>query len=131
MSLISLVGAGKDFGIRTLFAGLNLHISEGDRLGLIGPNGAGKSTLLKVLAGVEPLGEGQRRCSERTRVVLVDQEPAMDPEHTVLEQVFAGSGEKMTLLRQHLGLSQAIAADPHNSALLAQFSDLQIGRAHV
>ena len=125
MSLISLVGAGKDFGIRTLFAGLNLHISEGDRLGLIGPNGAGKSTLLKVLAGVEPLGEGQRRCSERTRVVLVDQEPAMDPEHTVLEQVFAGSGEKMTLLRQHLGLSQAIAADPHNSALLAQFSDLQ------
>ena len=125
MSLISLVGAGKDFGIRTLFADLTLHIGEGDRLGLIGANGAGKSTLLKVLAGVEPLGEGQRRCSPRTRVVLVDQEPALDPERTVLEQVFAGSGEKMTLLRQHLGLSQAIAADPHNSALLAQFSDLQ------
>ena len=50
MSLISLVGAAKDFGIRTLFADLELHIGEGERLGLIGPNGAGKSTLLKVLA---------------------------------------------------------------------------------
>ncbi|MFS6827191.1 ATP-binding cassette domain-containing protein [Cyanobium sp. ATX-6F1] len=63
MSLISLVEAGKDFGIRTLFEGLTLHIGEGERLGLIGPNGAGKSTLLKVLAGHEPLGSGQRRCA--------------------------------------------------------------------
>ena len=60
MSLISLVGAAKDFGIRTLFAELDLHIGEGERLGLIGPNGAGKSTLLKVLAGQEPLGEGDK-----------------------------------------------------------------------
>ena len=80
MSLISLVGAGKDFGIRTLFADHTLHIGEGDRLGLIGANGAGKSTLLKVLAGVEPLGEGSRRCAPRTRVVLVDQETASDGE---------------------------------------------------
>ena len=42
MSLISLVGASKDYGIRTLFSELDLHIGEGERLGLIGPNGAGK-----------------------------------------------------------------------------------------
>ena len=68
MSLISLVDASKDFGIRSLFENLTLHVREGDRLGLIGPNGAGKSTLLKVLAGVEPLGSGERRCSARLRV---------------------------------------------------------------
>ena len=48
MSLISLVGAGKDFGIRTLFSDLELHVSARERLGLIGPNGAGKSTLLNL-----------------------------------------------------------------------------------
>ena len=74
----------------------------------------------KVLAGVEPLGEGSRRCAPRTRVVLVDQEPELDEERTVLEEVFAGSGEKMTLMRQYLGLSQAVADAPDNSALLAQ-----------
>ena len=52
MSLISLVDAGKDFGIRTLFENLSLHIGAGERLGLIRPNGPGKSTLLKVLAGI-------------------------------------------------------------------------------
>jgi ATPase subunit of ABC transporter with duplicated ATPase domains len=45
VSLISLVDASKDFGIRTLFADLTLHIREGDRLGLIGPNGSGKVNL--------------------------------------------------------------------------------------
>jgi ATP-binding cassette subfamily F protein uup len=90
MSLISLVGAGKDFGIRTLFGDLDLHVGERERLGLIGPNGAGKSTLLKVLAGVEPLDRGERRCSPRLAVVLLDQDPRLDPERTVLEHVFAG-----------------------------------------
>ncbi|MFM7674108.1 MAG: ABC-F family ATP-binding cassette domain-containing protein [Synechococcus sp.] len=124
MSLISLVDAGKDFGIRTLFAGLTLHVGERERLGLIGPNGAGKSTLLRVLAGREPLGSGERRCSPRTQVVLVDQEPGFDPALTVLEQVWADCGEKAELLRRHDQLSHAVAADPANTALLAELSDL-------
>jgi ATP-binding cassette subfamily F protein uup len=109
LSLISLVDAGKDFGLRTLFEGLDLHIAAGDRLGLIGPNGAGKSTLMRVLAGVEPLGSGQRRCVPRTRIVLVDQEPQLDPGRTVLEQVFSASGEKMELLRRFTAVSEALA----------------------
>ena len=55
MSLISLVDAAKDFGIRTLFADLDLHIAEGERLGLIGPNGAGKSTCSKCWLGSNSL----------------------------------------------------------------------------
>ncbi len=125
MSLISLVGAAKDFGLRTLFADLELHVGERDRLGLIGPNGAGKSTLLKVLAGREPLDRGERRCSSRLNVVLLDQEPDLDPKQTVLEQVFAGSGERMALLREHGLLSHALAETPEDERLLARFSDLQ------
>jgi ATP-binding cassette subfamily F protein uup len=116
VSLISLVGVRKDFGIRTLFDHLSLHVEPGDRLGLIGPNGAGKSTLLRVLAGEEPVGAGERRTLPQARVVLVSQEPQLDPERTVLEQVFAGSGEKMTLLARYTAVSDGLAHAPGGGA---------------
>ena len=124
MSLISLVSAAKDFGIRTLFSDLDLHIGEGERLGLIGPNGAGKSTLLKVLAGKEPLGEGERRCSPRLRVELVGQESRITPGLTVLEQVLEGCGAKRDLLVRFSALSDAIAEDPSNEVLMAELGQL-------
>ncbi|MDC0310315.1 ABC-F family ATP-binding cassette domain-containing protein [bacterium] len=124
MSLISLVGASKDFGIRTLFADLNLHIGDKERLGLIGPNGAGKSTLLKVLAGSEPLGNGERRCSSRLRVELVGQDSRITPGLTVLEQVLEGCGAKRDLLLRFNALSDAVAAAPDNTALLSELGEL-------
>jgi len=122
VSLISLVGAGKDYGIRTLFSDLELHVGPRERLGLIGPNGAGKSSLLKVLAGREPLDRGERRCSNKLNVVLLDQEPDLDPTRTVLEEVFAAGGERLALLREHEELSLALAADPASDTLLARLS---------
>ena len=124
MSLISLVDAAKDFGIRTLFADLDLHIAEGERLGLIGPNGAGKSTLLKVLAGVEPLGHGERRCSPRLNIALVGQESTVTPGLTVLEQVLEGCGTKRDLLVRFSALSDAVAANPDDEGLLAELGVL-------
>ena len=124
MSLISLVGASKDFGIRTLFADLNLHIGDKERLGLIGPNGAGKSTLLKVLAGSEPLGNGERRCSPRLRVELVGQDSRITPGLTVLEQVLEGCGAKRDLLLRFNALSDAVATAPDNTALLSELGEL-------
>jgi ATP-binding cassette subfamily F protein uup len=128
VSAISLVGVRKDFGIRTLFNDLTLHIGERERLGLIGPNGAGKSTLLRLLAGLEPPGAGERRLDPRSRVVLVSQEPEIDPERTVLEQVFAASGEKMELLRRYTEVSGALAhahaEGQDDTALLAELGQL-------
>jgi len=128
VSLISLVDVRKDFGIRTLFDGLSLHVGERERLGLIGPNGAGKSTLMRVLAGLEPPGGGERRVLPQARIVLVSQEPEMDPERTVLEQVFAESGEKMQLLRRYTEVSDALAhahsAGSDDTALLSELGEL-------
>jgi ATP-binding cassette subfamily F protein uup len=118
------VGASKDFGIRTLFADLNLHIGDKERLGLIGPNGAGKSTLLKVLAGSEPLGNGERRCSPRLRVELVGQDSRITPGLTVLEQVLEGCGAKRDLLLRFNALSDAVAAAPENATLLSELGEL-------
>jgi ATP-binding cassette subfamily F protein uup len=128
LSLISLVDVRKDFGIRTLFEGLSLHVGERERLGLIGPNGAGKSTLLRVLAGLEPPGAGERRVLPQARIVLVSQEPEMDPQRTVLEQVFAESGEKMQLLRRYTEVSDALAhahaCGDDDTALLSELGQL-------
>jgi ATP-binding cassette subfamily F protein uup len=128
VSLISLVDVRKDFGIRTLFAGLSLHVGERERLGLIGPNGAGKSTLMRLLAGLEPAGSGERRVQPQARIVLVSQEPEIDPERTVLEQVFEGSGEKMQLLRRYTEVSEALAhahaVGDDDSSLLAELGSL-------
>ena len=124
MSLISLVDASKDFGIRTLFENLTLHIREGDRVGLIGPNGAGKSTLLRVLSGKEPLGGGERRCSSRLRIELVGQDSTVEPGLTVLEQVLAGCGEKRELLLRFSAVSEAVAQSPEDTMLMRELGAL-------
>lgn len=124
MSLISLVDASKDFGIRTLFENLTLHIREGDRVGLIGPNGAGKSTLLRVLSGKEPLGGGERRCSSRLRIELVGQDSTVEPGLTVLEQVLAGCGEKRELLLRFSSVSEAVAQSPEDTMLMRELGAL-------
>jgi ATP-binding cassette subfamily F protein 3 len=56
--LIQLTAAGKRFGPKLLFDGLNWLVTPRDRVGLVGANGTGKSTLLKVLAGIDTLDYG-------------------------------------------------------------------------
>ncbi|MBE0656390.1 MAG: ABC-F family ATP-binding cassette domain-containing protein [Bryobacteraceae bacterium] len=57
--MISLVGAGKRFGPRELFGGVDWMITPRDRVGLVGANGTGKTTLLKMLAGMEQPDTGE------------------------------------------------------------------------
>jgi ATP-binding cassette, subfamily F, member 3 len=56
--MIQLSGAGKRFGPKMLFEGLDWLVTPRERVGIVGANGTGKSTLLKVLAGIETLDYG-------------------------------------------------------------------------
>jgi ATP-binding cassette subfamily F protein uup len=56
--LIEARGIAKSYGDKIIFAGLDLFVGPGSRVGLIGPNGCGKSTLLRVLVGDEPPDAG-------------------------------------------------------------------------
>jgi ATP-binding cassette subfamily F protein uup len=116
--LISLVNASTDFGIKNLFKNLDLHINKKERLGLIGPNGSGKSTLLRVIAGIEPLMEGERRCLSSLRISLVGQETSYNSEKSILEEVLEGCGEKRKLLLNFSQLSRKIAQNPEDEDLL-------------
>jgi len=121
--LISLINASTDFGIKNLFKNLDLHINKKERLGLIGPNGSGKSTLLRVIAGVEPLMEGERRCLSSLRISLVGQETSYNSDKSILEEVLEGCGEKRKLLLNFSKLSRKIAQSPDDEGLLKKLGE--------
>ena len=110
--------------MKTLLEQVDLEVGPQDRLGLIGINGSGKSTLLRVMAGLEPVGDGRVQINPRHRVIYVDQNPSLDPERTVLEQVFADCGEKMQLVERYEGLIQELEQSPNDPALLGELSQI-------
>ena len=73
-----------------LFRGLDIHIGPRDRLALIGRNGAGKTTLMKLLGNIIDSDEGRRTIVPGTRVILLEQEPAMTGFATLADYVLSG-----------------------------------------
>ncbi|MEM6423538.1 MAG: ABC-F family ATP-binding cassette domain-containing protein [Cyanobacteria bacterium P01_D01_bin.128] len=109
MSLLTLQSVNKDFGIKTILNDGSFSVKDNDKVGLIGTNGSGKSTLLKMIAGLEPIDGGDRWVNPGATVVYLPQQPDLDDDKTVLEQVFADSTEQMTLVRQYEALSHRMA----------------------
>jgi ATP-binding cassette subfamily F protein uup len=81
----------RSFGHRTLFDGLSLTVSEGDRIGVIGPNGAGKTTMLRIMAGAEDPDGGELYLRRRLRVAMVAQDDVFESATTVVEVVTRGA----------------------------------------
>ena len=86
--LLSAEHLSINFGMRQLLDDVNLYVNEGDKIGIIGINGTGKSTFLKVLAGaIEPDG-GTIARNPNVQVSFLPQNPDMQDDATVLQQVF-------------------------------------------
>jgi len=84
--LLQLDGISKSFGDRVLFAGADLTVNAGDRVGLVGPNGAGKTTLLAIAAGDDSQDSGRRSLARGVRVGMLSQEIDPTQRHTVREE---------------------------------------------
>ena len=109
MTIFTLRSIKKDFGIKELLTDASFSLDEGDKVGLIGTNGSGKSTLLKMIAGLESIDSGDRWVNPGSKIVYLPQQPDLDENHTVLEQVFADSGEQMALVREYEEISAQLS----------------------
>ncbi|MEO8891678.1 MAG: ABC-F family ATP-binding cassette domain-containing protein [Coleofasciculaceae cyanobacterium] len=124
MSIFTLQSVQKDYGIKEILKEASFSLDATDKVGLIGINGSGKSTLLKMIAGLEPIDGGQLLVNSGARVVYLPQQPELNENNTVLQQVFADSGEQMVLVREYEELSHKLAHAPDDSKLMARFSEV-------
>ncbi|MDH3284068.1 MAG: energy-dependent translational throttle protein EttA [Acidobacteriota bacterium] len=114
---------------REILKGIWLSFFWGAKIGVIGHNGAGKSSLLRIMAGLDEEFAGQAFPSPKARVGLLSQEPQLDPEKTVAENVMEGVGETKALLNRFNEISDRFAdpdLDPEEmTKLLEEQGELQ------
>jgi ATP-binding cassette, subfamily F, member 3 len=105
--VIMLNHVSKSYGANVIYRDLNLLLRRGDRVALVGPNGAGKTTLLKILAGVLPFEQGERRLGHAvvTAYYAQHQLELLEPNNTALVELrrVAPPGSEDVALRAILG----------------------------
>ena len=80
---------------RQIIKDISLSFFPGAKIGLLGLNGAGKSTVLKIMAGVEKEYDGEVQWQPNLNIGYLPQEPQLDPDKTVREEVESGMGDVM------------------------------------
>ncbi|NMD72475.1 ABC-F family ATP-binding cassette domain-containing protein [Bacillus sp. DNRA2] len=125
MKMISIENVSKTYGEKQLFNSLEFTISEKDRVGLIGVNGTGKSSLLKILAGLDLADSGDVIKAKDYRISYLSQEPDLNGDLSVLEQVFQGDAPILKQLRDYEQALLDLNENPENSAVQERLFDVQ------
>jgi energy-dependent translational throttle protein EttA len=115
-------------GGREVFKGITLSFLPGVKIGVLGVNGAGKSTLLKIMAGIEKEFGGEAWAAEGVRVGYLQQEPLLDPEKTVgenVEEAFAPVKAALNRFNEIAMLFAEPMGEEEMNALLAEQAELQ------
>ncbi|NOZ45532.1 MAG: ABC-F family ATP-binding cassette domain-containing protein [Chlorobi bacterium] len=93
MNYIQVDNLTKSYGDNLLFQDLTFSINKNEKIALIAKNGTGKTTLLRILAGTDNADSGKLSYKRDLKVAFLEQNPRMNNENTVLEQVFSSSGK--------------------------------------
>ena len=124
--IYTMYNVRKTVGEKLILDDVTLSFFPGAKIGVVGPNGAGKSTLLKVMAGIEPINNGEANLAKGATVGILLQEPPLTPGKTVLENVQEGVAETKQMLDRFNEVSAEMAdPDADFDALMAEMGELQ------
>ncbi|MGC8552719.1 MAG: ABC-F family ATP-binding cassette domain-containing protein [Phycisphaerae bacterium] len=134
MAVAELKDITKAYSGRSILRGITLDLQPGQRVGLVGPNGAGKTTLVKILAGVEEADAGEVQVSRQATLSYVSQQPRLDPESTLQQQVSLVFAELHAVQHKMEQAAAAMAEHPsgplHDQAI-ADYDHLQHHFEHM
>jgi sulfate-transporting ATPase len=115
-------------GGKKILENVTLAFLPGAKIGVLGVNGAGKSTLLRIMAGIDQDVNGDAMLAEGAKVGYLAQEPQLDPDKNVLDNVLMGVGETKALLDRFDAVSARFAeelSDDEMNEVLAEQGELQ------
>ena len=116
----------KAHGDKVILDDVTLMFLPGAKIGVVGPNGAGKSTVLQIMAGLQQPSNGEAYLSPGYSVGILLQEPHLDEEKTVLENVQEGVAETIAMLNRFNAISEEMASpDADYDTLLVEMGNLQ------
>ena len=118
--------ARKAHGDKVILDDVTLSFYPGAKIGVVGPNGMGKSTLLKIMAGLEDVSNGEPRLTPGYTVGILQQEPPLDEDKTVLENIQMAFGDVLAKIDRFNEIGAEMAdPDADFDALMAEMGDLQ------
>lgn len=118
--------ARKAHGDKVILDDVTLAFFPGAKIGVVGPNGMGKSTLLKIMAGLEEVSNGEARLTPGYTVGLLQQEPPLDEDKTVRENVEQAFAETLAQVARFNEIGEEMASpDADFDALMDEMGKLQ------
>ena len=118
--------ARKAHGDKVILDDVTLSFYPGAKIGVVGPNGMGKSTLLKLMAGMEEVSNGEARLTPGYTVGILQQEPPLDEDKTVLENIELAFGDVKAKVDRFNEIGGLMAEpDADFDALMAEMGELQ------
>ncbi|WP_165247957.1 energy-dependent translational throttle protein EttA [Adlercreutzia sp. ZJ141] len=118
--------ARKAHGDKVILDDVSLSFYPGAKIGVVGPNGMGKSTLLKLMAGLEDVSNGEARLTPGYTVGILQQEPPLDDDKTVLENVQMAFGDILAKVERFNAIGMEMAEpDADFDALMDEMGRLQ------